>query len=113
MFTNPLTQVFAQTKKLIKKRWTEKTQTGESVSAQAMSDELFLAQFDLAEVSALVVEAEIEAAKKALLAHYEQRTTPAWPRCATGCCGSRAAPSCRLRRRSIRLDTAEAPVRRR
>jgi hypothetical protein len=44
-----------------------------------MSDELFLAQFDLTEVSALVAEGEVEAAKKVLLAHYEQRTTPAWP----------------------------------
>ncbi|HXV97345.1 MAG TPA: heparinase II/III family protein, partial [Anaerolineae bacterium] len=79
MFTNPLTQVFAQTKKLIKKRWTEKTQPGELVSAQAMSDEVFLAQFDLAEVSTWLAQGNIELAKKALLSHYAQRISPARP----------------------------------
>ncbi len=52
------------------------------VSALTLPEERFLAQFDLREVSALVRQGRIQAARSALLAHYERQVArwPALPR---------------------------------
>jgi len=48
-------------------------------SAQALSDESFLALFDLKEISALLLRGDIAGAKAALLDHYSRRVKPGWP----------------------------------
>jgi len=49
------------------------------VSAQTLSDEKFLAQFNLRKVSTLLKQGDMPAAKAALIAHYDDRVTSAWP----------------------------------
>jgi hypothetical protein len=61
-----------------KRAWIELT-SPRMVSAQTLSDEAFLAKFNLEDISTLVKGGDISAAQKALLAHYSRRVTPAWP----------------------------------
>jgi hypothetical protein len=49
------------------------------ISAQTMSDEVFLAHFDLEEVISFLKGGDILGAKTSLLNHYNRRTEPAWP----------------------------------
>jgi hypothetical protein len=49
------------------------------VSMQTLSDEAFLAHFNLEEVTMLLEQGEVSAAKEALLAHYESRVMSTWP----------------------------------
>jgi hypothetical protein len=49
------------------------------VSALSFSDEEFLAQFALPEVTGLLDRGHVEEAKTALLSHYAHRSAPPWP----------------------------------
>jgi hypothetical protein len=49
------------------------------VSAQMLSDEAFLAQFDLSSVTASIEQGNLMGAQTALLDHYKSRVKPAWP----------------------------------
>ncbi|MDY6876443.1 MAG: alginate lyase family protein [Chloroflexota bacterium] len=58
--------------------WLETT-SPRMVSAQTLSDETFLARFDLADVRAQIEQGNVTAAKKALWDHYSRRVTTTWP----------------------------------
>ena len=64
-------------RRIVKRTWLEMV-SPRMVSAQTLSDEAFLAKFNMKEVLALVKHGDISAAKEALLAHYGSRVT-AWP----------------------------------
>ena len=53
------------------------------VSAQLLSDEDFLAFFDLEDVSTLLAQGDVPAAKAALLDYYDRRVASGWPACPT------------------------------
>lgn len=75
---NLLAQVGARARKRVERIWLEATGP-RLVSAQQLSDEAFLALFDLKEVSAWLAKGDIRAAQAALLDHYGRQVKSAWP----------------------------------
>ncbi len=65
-------------RRTVKRVWLETT-SPRMVSARTLSDEAFLARFNLEDVSTWRKQGDIAAARKALLAHYGRRVMPAWP----------------------------------
>ena len=65
-------------RKTVKRVWLETT-SPRMVSARTLSDEAFLARFNLEDVPTWRKQGDIAAARKALLVHYGRRVTPAWP----------------------------------